>query len=62
MVAQVAKEVFIPFTVGGGIKTVDDIRKLLQLGADKISINTTAVLNPAFISEAALALAGNAWW
>ena len=42
MVAQVAKEVFIPFTVGGGIKTVDDIRKLLQLGADKISINTTA--------------------
>ena len=55
MVAQVAKEVFIPFTVGGGIKTVDDIRKLLQLGADKISINTTAVLNPAFISEAALA-------
>ncbi len=55
MVAQVAKEVFIPFTVGGGIKTVDDIRKLLQLGADKISINTTAVLNPEFISEAALA-------
>lgn len=55
MVAQVAKEVFIPFTVGGGIKTVYDIRKLLQLGADKISINTTAVLNPGFISEAALA-------
>jgi len=53
LVAKVAKEVFIPFTVGGGIKTLEEIRKLLQLGADKISLNTTAVVNPSFISEAA---------
>lgn len=53
LVAQVAKEVFIPFTVGGGIKTLDEIRKLLQLGADKVSLNTSAVVNPNFISEAA---------
>lgn len=55
LVAQVAKEVFIPFTVGGGIKTLDEIRKLLLLGADKISLNTSAVNDPEFITKAALA-------
>jgi cyclase len=53
VVAEVAEKVFIPFTVGGGIKTTDEIRKLLQLGADKISINSSAILRPEFISEAA---------
>ncbi len=51
--ARVAEQVFIPFTVGGGIRTVDDFRKMLKAGADKISINTQAVLNPQLITEAA---------
>ena len=46
MVEEVASEVFIPLTVGGGIRTVDDIRKMLNAGADKVSINTAAVFNP----------------
>lgn len=53
MVKRVAKEIFIPFTVGGGVKTVEDIRALLRAGADKVSINTTAVQNPNLISQAA---------
>ena len=55
VVEKVAKEVFIPFTVGGGINSIGQIRKLLQLGADKVSLNTAAVQNPALISEAARA-------
>lgn len=55
VVGKVAKEVFIPFTVGGGISSIPQIRKLLQLGADKISLNTAAVQNPELISEAARA-------
>lgn len=51
-VKRVAKEIFIPFTVGGGIKTLDDIRTLLQAGADKVSINTAAVQSPNLISQA----------
>lgn len=51
-VKRVAKEIFIPFTVGGGIKTLDDIRTLLKAGADKVSINTAAVQNPNLISQA----------
>jgi cyclase len=51
--AQVAEQVFIPFTVGGGIRTVDDFRRMLKAGADKIGINTAAVLTPRLISEAA---------
>ncbi|MGC9003543.1 MAG: imidazole glycerol phosphate synthase subunit HisF [bacterium] len=47
-----AEEVFIPFTIGGGIRTIEEIRKLLEAGADKVSINTTAVMNPDFIREA----------
>jgi cyclase len=52
MVRRVASNVFIPFTVGGGIRTVDDFRMLLREGADKISINTAAIMNPQLISDA----------
>ncbi|MCX7821228.1 MAG: imidazole glycerol phosphate synthase subunit HisF [Brevinematales bacterium] len=50
---RVAKEIFIPFTVGGGIRNLEDIRNLLKVGADKISINSAAVKNPEFLKEAA---------
>ena len=53
MVEQVAAEVFIPLTVGGGIRKVEDIRRMLNAGADKVSINTAAVRNPELVSEAA---------
>jgi cyclase len=53
MVRRVADSVFIPFTVGGGIRTVDDMRAILLAGADKVSINSAAVHNPALIAEAA---------
>ena len=53
MVRSVAETVFIPFTVGGGIRTVDDFRMLLREGADKISINSSALMRPELISEAA---------
>ncbi len=53
MVRRVAEKVFIPFTVGGGIRTVDDFRALLLAGADKISVNSSAVKRPELISEAA---------
>jgi cyclase len=51
-VEQIASEVFIPLTVGGGIRTVDDIRTMLNAGADKVSINSAAVKNPEFVREA----------
>ena len=53
MVRQVAKEVFIPFTVGGGIRTVEDFRTLLNAGADKVAVNSAAVRRPELICEAA---------
>jgi cyclase len=53
VVEQVAGEVFIPLTVGGGIREVGDIRRMLNAGADKIGINTAAVFNPEFVREAA---------
>lgn len=53
VVARTAEQVFIPLTVGGGMRTVEDFRDMLRLGADKISINTAALLNPALLSEAA---------
>lgn len=53
LVRDVASEVFIPLTVGGGIRSIDDIQRILAVGADKISINTMAVLRPELISEAA---------
>jgi len=52
IVQRVAKEVFIPLTVGGGIRTMEDIYKLLNVGCDKVSINSHAVKNPDFINEA----------
>lgn len=52
MVEKVAKKVFIPFTVGGGIKSLDDMKKLLLAGADKVAINSAAVKNPDLISSA----------
>ena len=52
-VRKVAENVFIPFTVGGGIRTVDDFKALLREGADKISINSSAINTPNLISEAA---------
>src|SRR5690554_2508782 len=51
-VENIASEVFIPLTVGGGIRTVDDIRLMLNAGADKVSINSAAVFNPDFVQEA----------
>lgn len=53
MVEEVASQVFIPLTVGGGIRKVEDIRRMLNAGADKVGINTAAVFNPEFVKEAA---------
>ena len=53
MVEAVAKQVFIPFTVGGGIRTVEDFRKILNAGADKVAVNSAAIKRPELISEAA---------
>lgn len=52
VVEEMAAEVFIPLTVGGGIRTQDDIRRMLNAGADKVAINTAAVFNPEFVREA----------
>jgi cyclase len=52
VVEAVAREVFIPLTVGGGIREISDIRRLLNAGADKVSINTAAVFNPEFVQQA----------
>ena len=53
MVRRVAEQVFIPFTVGGGIRSVDDFRKLLREGADKVAVNSAAIMNPTLIADAA---------
>lgn len=53
MVRRVAEKVFIPFTVGGGIRTVDDFKAILREGADKVAVNSAAIANPSLISEAA---------
>ncbi|PLY17088.1 MAG: imidazole glycerol phosphate synthase subunit HisF [Sedimenticola sp.] len=52
VVEQVASEVFIPLTVGGGIRVVEDVRRMLNAGADKVAINTAAVFNPEFVKQA----------
>lgn len=52
-ITSVASEVFIPLTVGGGVRTVEDVRTLLKAGADKVGINTAAIENPDFVKEAA---------
>ena len=54
VVRETAEHCFMPLTVGGGVRTLDDIRKLLLAGADKVSINTAAVENPEFVREAAV--------
>jgi len=51
IIESVAKEIFIPLTVGGGVRSTDDVRRLLNVGADKISINTSAILNPNLVAE-----------
>ena len=53
IIQKVSSEVFMPFTVGGGVRSLDDVNDLLKSGADKVSVNTMAVENPAFIKEAA---------
>ena len=53
VVYRTAENIFMPLTVGGGIRTLEDIKKLLRAGADKVSLNTSVVKNPAFIKEAA---------
>jgi len=52
VVEQVAEQVFIPLTVGGGVRSVDDVRRLLNAGADKVAINSAAIFNPEFVKEA----------
>ncbi len=52
-VERMAKTVFVPLTVGGGVRKIDDIRNLLNAGADKVSINSAAIYNPTFVAEAA---------
>ncbi len=54
MVRRVAEKVFIPFTVGGGIRTIDDFKLVLREGADKVAVNSAAIQNPELISEAAM--------
>jgi len=53
LVKEVAKKVFIPFTVGGGIKSPDDIGSILEAGADKVSINSSAIYNPNLLNDSA---------
>ncbi|MBS1169450.1 MAG: hisF [Burkholderiaceae bacterium] len=53
IIEDVASQVFIPLTVGGGVRTVEDVRRLLNAGADKVSINTSAVTNPQLVADAA---------
>ena len=53
VVESVASQVFIPLTVGGGVRKVEDVRRLLNAGADKVSINTAAVTNPQLVQDAA---------
>src|SRR5215467_2164289 len=53
LIRRVADEVFIPFTVGGGLRSVEDVREILRAGADKVTMNTAAVEKPAMISECA---------
>ena len=53
IISKTAKEIFIPLSVGGGIRNLDDIRKVLNAGADKVALNTAAIKNPSFINEAA---------
>jgi tRNA-dihydrouridine synthase len=63
VIESVAEQVFIPLTVGGGVRKVEDIRRLLNAGADKVSINTAAVTNPNWYAKLPPSLAASAsWW
>ena len=62
MVRRVAERVFIPFTVGGGIRTVEDFKAILREGADKVSVNSAAIMNPRLISDAADKFGSQWWW
>ena len=63
IIEAVASQVFIPLTVGGGVRTVDDVRRLLNAGADKISFNSAAIANPQVIEDASLKYGAQAsWW
>ena len=53
VVEKVARQVFVPLCVGGGLRTIDDMRRMLQAGADKVSVNTAAVQNPGLLKEGA---------
>lgn len=63
VISAISKEVFMPLTVGGGIRTVEDMQQLLQAGADKISLNSAALANPRLIREGAenLAISASLW-
>ena len=61
MVERVAEQVFLPFTVGGGIRTLDDARRMLRAGADKVSVNTAAVERRELISKLLMSLAPSVW-
>ena len=54
IISRTAKNIFIPLTVGGGIRSIEDIRSVLRAGADKVSLNTAAIKNPKFIIEASM--------
>jgi cyclase len=54
IISKIAKKIFIPLTVGGGLRTIEDIQRVLRYGADKVAINTGAIKNPDFIKEAAI--------
>ena len=60
MARRVADSIFIPFTVGGGIRTLEDMRSMIGSGADKVSVNTAAIKNPSIITEGALAFGSQA--
>jgi imidazole glycerol-phosphate synthase subunit HisF len=62
VVRRTAEQVFIPFTIGGGIRTVDDARRLLRAGADKVSVNTAAVERPSWSPRSPPSSAPSAWW
>jgi imidazoleglycerol phosphate synthase cyclase subunit len=63
IIEKVAEQVFIPLTVGGGVRQVEDVRRLLNAGADKVSINTSAVTNPQLVADASGAMVRSAsWW
>jgi len=62
IIENVAKQIFIPMTVGGGVRSCEDIRNLLNAGADKVGINTSAIINPDLVADAASRFAHRLLW